>query len=61
VFACDRRYASEIPAHDVMTSAMSRIMSRLCDNTINLTIDMDKKIKEHKLFVDLVHCNFTYV
>jgi len=29
--------------HDVTTSVMSRTMSILHDNTINLTIQMDKK------------------
>jgi len=47
--------------HDVTTSTMLRIMSRLQDNTVNLTVDMDGKIKEYKLFVDPVRCNFTYV
>jgi len=29
--------------HDVKTSVLSRTMSRLRDNTINQTIEMDKK------------------
>jgi len=47
--------------HDVTTTAMLRIMPRLHDNTVNLTVVMDRKIKEQKLFIDQVRCNFTYV
>jgi hypothetical protein len=39
---CEILARSKDIIHDVTTSVMSRTMLRLCDDTINQTIEMDK-------------------
>jgi len=46
--------------YDVKTPGMSRIMSRHRDNTNN-SLKIKAESKRHKLFVNQVRCNTTYV